>query len=160
MVEVYFSFLKLPPMQKVFYPKHIEWWIFGMSLPIGPIQMKFSQIIVVMVWWWISLGLFSQLTWWAWLDKVTAIIAVLPIFLITLTIAFFRISELTLIPFVAKMIQSYFIDTPKKYFVNYDKIDSFDVTKLLLRELEPDHNMIERHEEVEDSKRDSLKSYA
>lgn len=50
-------------------------------------------------------------------------IVALPIFLIFVFIAFFKYSELTLLPFIAKMIRTYFLDVTKKFQINYQKPD-------------------------------------
>lgn len=52
------------------------------------------------------------------------------VFLIFVIIAFFEISELSLIPFIAKSIRTYFLDVPKKHQMNYEKINP---TELLIK---------------------------
>jgi hypothetical protein len=54
-------------------------------------------------------------------------VVAVPIFLIFVIIAFFQISELSLIPFIAKLIRTYFFDTTKKFQVNFDRADEVDV---------------------------------
>jgi nicotinic acid mononucleotide adenylyltransferase len=48
-------------------------------------------------------------------------------FLLFVFIAFFKMSELGLIPFVAKLVRNLFFDTPRKFQANYDKIDPLKV---------------------------------
>ncbi|MEF2176176.1 MAG: hypothetical protein V3575_06940, partial [Candidatus Absconditabacteria bacterium] len=50
-----------------------------------------------------------------------------------LVVAFFRYSELTLIPFVSKIIRTYFLDETKKYQVNYSKLDKSEVAIKILK---------------------------
>jgi len=43
------------------------------------------------------------------------------VFIIFIVIAFFKISELGLIAFIAKMVRNNFFDTTKKFQINYEK---------------------------------------
>ena len=43
-------------------------------------------------------------------------------------VAFFQISELSLIPFVAKLAKTYIFDSTKKYQINYTKIDAVTIS--------------------------------
>ena len=47
--------------------------------------------------------------------------------MIFVVITFFKISELTLIPFLAKMIRNKFFDTNKKFQVNYEKNNPVEI---------------------------------
>ena len=49
------------------------------------------------------------------------------ILIIFIIIAFFKISELSLLPYIAKLIRNNFFDTKKKYQVNYDKKSPLDI---------------------------------
>lgn len=55
--------------------------------------------------------------------KATALVFSLPLFILCVFIAFFKYSELTLIPFIAKMIRTYFLDVTKKFQINREKPD-------------------------------------
>jgi hypothetical protein len=57
----------------------------------------------------------------------------IPVFIIFVIVAFFKISELPLIPFIAKLFQTYVFDATKKYQVNYEKEDP---TKIAIKEAE------------------------
>jgi uncharacterized membrane protein YccF (DUF307 family) len=46
---------------------------------------------------------------------------------IFITIAFFKISELSLIPFLAKLVRNNFFDTKKKFQENYERENIVDV---------------------------------
>ena len=52
-----------------------------------------------------------------------AFIVAIPIFLVFVFVAFFKYSELTLFPFIAKMIRTYFLDVTKKYQINWLRVD-------------------------------------
>jgi hypothetical protein len=45
-----------------------------------------------------------------------------------MVIAFFNISELNLLAFLAKKIKDSFLDVPKKFQVNYTKTDPIELT--------------------------------
>jgi hypothetical protein len=49
------------------------------------------------------------------------------ILLIFVAIAFFKISELALVPFLAKMVRNNFFDTKKKFQENYTREDPVDI---------------------------------
>jgi len=88
-------------------------------------SVSFIQLIVLAIWTVFSLWTFSAFnnsgSKWVWL--VLAVI----IFLIFLVIAFFNISELNLVAFIAKKIKDNFLDVPKKFQMNYSKTDPIEV---------------------------------
>ncbi len=102
---------------KAFVPRHIDGNMFNMKLQLWPFNITMIQLFILAAWLWISLVIWNSLTK-AWTDKMIAFILVLPIFLIFLVIAFFKISELSLLPFLAKLLRTYFFDEPKKYQLN------------------------------------------
>ncbi|MFZ5341962.1 MAG: hypothetical protein ACOZBL_05595 [Patescibacteria group bacterium] len=67
---------------------------------------------------------------------MSAMIIASPLLIIFLFIAFFKFSELTLIPFISKMIRTYFIDTTQKFQTNYAKPDPLKVSALYLKSSE------------------------
>ena len=73
----------------------------------------------------ISLAIFNQAS--ASGSKMVWLVVALPVFLLFVIIAFFQISELSLIPFIAKLIRTYFFDTTRKYQVNFDRADEVDI---------------------------------
>ena len=111
---------------RVFIPRHISWWMFNMSISMWPINVTLIQLFLLALWVAISLSLWNALTD-AWLDNIVAIILVAPIFIIFLVIAFFKMSELSLLPFVTKLIRTNFFDAAKKFYVNYKKVDPVQV---------------------------------
>lgn len=117
---------------KAFVPRHIDGNMFNMKLQLWPFNITMIQLFILAAWLWISLVIWNSLTK-AWTDKMIAFILVLPIFLIFLVIAFFKISELSLLPFLAKLLRTYFFDEPKKYQLNYKKVDPLEVDKQILR---------------------------
>jgi hypothetical protein len=55
------------------------------------------------------------------------IVLAVPLFLIFVVVAFFEISEMNLVHFLSKMVKTYVLDTPKKFQLNYTRIDPQDV---------------------------------
>ena len=47
--------------------------------------------------------------------------------MIFIIIAFFKISELSLVPYIAKLIRNGFFDAKKKFQVNYEKKNPIDI---------------------------------
>ena len=69
----------------------------------------------------LALGVFNSFSQSG--SRTLGIIIAIPIFLIFVIIAFFKISELSLIPFLAKLIRTYFFDTTKKFQVMFERPD-------------------------------------
>ena len=65
-------------------------------------------------------------------NKFVAIAFALPTTLIAFAIAFFEVSEMGLIEFIAKMLRTHFFDATTKFQVNVEKPDKID---LLLKEI-------------------------
>lgn len=105
---------------KVMFPQHIKKWFFsGAAFSIMGFSISFIQLIILAIWIVFALGTFSAFnnsgSKWTWL--VLAII----IFLIFVVIAFFNVSELNLLAFIAKKFKDSFLDVSKKFQVNYTK---------------------------------------
>lgn len=107
---------------KVFIPRNISGWWFNMNITIGPVTMSIIQLMILAIGLWLTLAVRNTLVKW-WSSKWAAAVIALPLFLICIFIAFFKYSELTLIPFIAKIIRTYFLDTTKKYQINRNKPD-------------------------------------
>lgn len=113
---------------KVFVPRNIEKWLFTMRFQIGPISVSLFQLVLVAVGAGISLVIWNTIVK-SWGNKAAATIVILPVFGIFLFIAFFTISELPLVPFLAKLRRTRFLDTTKKYQSNTTtKIDPLRVS--------------------------------
>lgn len=121
-------FLVIVLIMKVLFPRHIKKGIFAsMNFTIWPITVSLIQLFVL------ALGLAGSF----WIanyflkqgqNKVIAIIFASPLFLISLAIAFFEISEMNLLQFIGKMLRTYFFDTTEKYQVNVTKTNIVDLT--------------------------------
>lgn len=112
---------------KVMFPQHIKKWFFsGMAFSIMWFSISFIQLIIMAIWVVFALWIFSTCNQsgakWAW-----AFLAIL-IFLLFAVIAFFKVSELSLLAFIAKKIKDWFLDVSKKFQVNYTKHDPTEIT--------------------------------
>ena len=61
-------------------------------------------------------------------SKWTGLVFAIIIFIIFLIIAFFQVSELNLLAFIAKKIKDAFLDVQKKFQVNYAKHNPTEIT--------------------------------
>jgi len=106
---------------KVVFPKNIKKWIFGtMSFQIWPFTISIIQLFILALGIALSLGIFNAF----WQEsKAIGIVFAIPVLIIFIIIAFFEVSELPLIPFLAKIAKTYFFDSTKKFQVNYERID-------------------------------------
>lgn len=78
------------------------------------------------------------------INKWLAFVAVLPIFVIFIVIAFFKVSELTLIPFMAKVIQTNILDETKKYQIDVTPIDPIEVALARSKLNEPETSKLDQ----------------
>ena len=111
---------------KVVYPKNIKKGLFaGMTFNIGPLTISIIQMFVLAIGVALALVMFNVFakSW----SKMLGIIFAVIVLVIFIVIVFFNISELSLIPFLAKMARNNFFDTKKKFQENYYKEDPLDV---------------------------------
>jgi len=111
---------------KVMFPQHIKKWFFAwVAFSILWFSVSFIQLIILSIWAVFSLWTFSTFNnsgaKWVW------VILAVVIFLIFVFIAFFKVSELNLLAFIAKKIKDNFLDVSKRYQMNYVKIDPIEV---------------------------------
>lgn len=111
---------------KVFIPKNVSKGLFNMSIQVGPFTISVIQLITVAIGLWVWLGVFNTL-YQNWVSRVIAAFIAIPLLLLFVFIAFFRYSELSLLPFIAKMIQTYFLDVTKKYQIVRHKPDPLKI---------------------------------
>ncbi len=111
---------------KVIYPKNIKRGLLaGMTFNLGPLTISVVQMFVLAVGVALALAAFNGISK-SW-SKALWIFAAIIIIIIFLVIAFFKISELWLVAYIAKLVRNSFFDTKKKYQVNYQKNNSLDV---------------------------------
>jgi len=112
-------------MNKIIVPKHVEAWLFDMWVDIWPFRVKMWQLFIIAVWvaiWW---SIVSKLKPSLWL--FLSIIIASPIFILALVIAFFRKSELYIIPFFIKLVRTYLIWTPRTFQKNIIKPADWEI---------------------------------
>ena len=109
------------------FPQHIKKWFFsGVAFSVMGFSVSFVQLIVLAIWVVCALWVFSAFnnSGAKWAGLVLAVI----IFIIFLVIAFFQVSELSLLAFIAKKIKDSFLDVSKKFQVNYVKHNPTEIT--------------------------------
>ncbi len=134
---------------KIIVPKHVEWGIFDMWVDIWPFRVKMRQLFIIALWvaitFWIANSLMKR-----WMSAIPAIIIWSPGLLIMLFIAFFRKSELSIIPFLMKIIRTYIINTTRTFQRNtvrpaqrqiklhYAKLNKWEEKKITQKDLDKD----------------------
>lgn len=111
---------------KVFFPRNIDWWRLNIWFQVWPIRVTLVQLLIVASWVAMALGIRNAMVK-NWFNKLMAGIFVSPIIMLFLFIAFFKLSELSLIPFIAKFIQTNILDETIKYQINTTPIDQKDI---------------------------------
>lgn len=110
---------------KAVFPKNIQKGILAwLTLNVGPISVSLVQIFILAIG---TAGAFMAFNQFQNTNRVIWVVAAVFVFLIFLVIAFFKISEMNLLEFIIKFIQSNFIDTSQKYQTNYKKNSSLDI---------------------------------
>ena len=142
---------------KVMFPQHIKKWFFAwVAFSILWFSVSFIQLVILSIWAVFALWTFSTFNnsgaKWIWL--VLAII----IFLIFVIIAFFRVSELNLLAFIAKKIKDNFLDVPKRFQVNYEKLDPIEIM-IAKSKQEKWKQRIEIKEEIDVSKLNEIEKW-
>jgi len=142
---------------KVMFPQHIRKWFFsGVAFSVMGFSISFIQLIILAIGIVFALWAFSAFSntgaKWVWL--VIAII----VFVIFLVIAFFNVSELSLLAFTAKKIKDSFLDVPKKVQMNYTKQDPVEVT-IAKSKQEKWKKRIEIKEELDVSKLNEIEKW-
>ena len=112
---------------KVMFPQHIKKWFFsGVAISVMGISISFIQLIILAIGVVFALWVFSTFSnagaKWTWL------VLALGIFILFIIIAFFQVSELSLLAFIAKKIKDVFLDVQKKFQVNYSKHNPTEIT--------------------------------
>lgn len=111
---------------KVTFPKNIKKGILaGMTLNVGPISVTIVQLFLVAVWVGLGLAVFQSVskTW----STAAWVIFALPVLAIFLVMAFLKVSEMGLLEYVAKLFRNKFLDTNKKFQLNFEKDSQIDV---------------------------------
>lgn len=127
-IDMCFIDLKSNKRMKVVFPKNIKKGLLaGMSFDIGPVNLTIFQLFIIAVGAGIALVVFNSLSQWEWWSNAIWIAAAVPIFAIFLVVAFFKISELWLLPFMAKLLRNNFFDVKKKFQNNFVKHNQIEI---------------------------------
>lgn len=97
-----------------------------MTFTIGPLTIGIVQLFILALWVAGSFAIANYLIK-AGNHKIIAIAAASPLTLIACAIAFFEVSEMGLLEFLAKMARTHFFDTTTKFQVNINKPDQTDL---------------------------------
>lgn len=112
---------------KAVFPKNIQKGLLsGLNFSIGPLTISIIQLFILAIGIALALVCFSKFSQTS--KAVWTFFAIL-ILLFFILIAFFKISELNIIAFLAKFIQNNFFDTTKKYQTIFPKPNH---TKILI----------------------------
>ena len=114
---------------KVMFPQHIKKWFFsGAAFSVMGFSVSFIQLIILAVGVVCALWVFSTFSNAG--AKWTGLVIGVLVFLIFVVIAFFQVSELSLLAFIAKKIKDVFLDVQEKFQVNYTK---FNPTEIMIQ---------------------------
>ncbi len=126
---------------KVPFPKNIKKWILaGMTLNLGPISLSIVQLLLVALWVGIALVTFNGVSKSG--STAAWVVFAIPVLLIFLVIAFFKVSEMNMMQYIAKLFRNKFFDTTRKFQINFEKLDQ---TKILIKET----NLEEKTKKIE-----------
>ncbi|MBS8121936.1 hypothetical protein [Candidatus Vampirococcus lugosii] len=122
---------------RVFVPRHISGGMFNMNLSIGPLTISMIQLAIL------AFGAVICLLLWQGLsssgiDGVAAFVIILPVIIIFIVITFFKISELALLPFIAKLLRTYFFDEVRKFQTGKKIVDPQKVLLLRIKQSKPE----------------------
>ena len=111
---------------KVTFPKNIQKWLLaGMQLNLWPVSVSVIQLFLLAVWVGWALAIFTALS--KSVGTAIAVIAAIPIFVFSIALAFFKISEMWMLEYIAKLFRNKFFDVQKKYQINFERNNSTDV---------------------------------
>jgi len=144
-------------MQKVFIPRNISGGWFNMSVQLWPFSISILQLMTLAVGMWLWLGIWNVL-YKNGVGRFAAIVIAFPVFMIFVFIAFFKYSELTLFPFIAKMIRTYFLDVTKKFQINWLRPDPHAINLARFRTTEHDVVIQQKELKIDDKELRKLES--
>ncbi|PZM87005.1 MAG: hypothetical protein DLD55_03625 [candidate division SR1 bacterium] len=110
---------------KAVFPKNIKKGLLsGLNFSIGPLTISLVQLFILAIGIAISLVVFSKFSQ---TSKLAGTFFAILIFLFFVLITFFKISELNIVAFLAKVIQNHFFDSTQKYQTTFNKISKTDL---------------------------------
>lgn len=103
----------------------------GMSINVWPLTISIVQLLLLALGTWLALAVFSGLkdrSGSAW-----ALLFAIPVFVLFIVLAFFKVSEMWMIEYLAKIFRNKFFDVQKKYQINFEKNNE---TEIAIKEAE------------------------
>lgn len=114
---------------KVLFPKHIKKGLLsGMTFQIGPLSIGILQLFILAAGIAVALALFNAA---GKESRAVGLLVAVPVFIIFIIVAFFKISEMGLVQFIAKLARTKLFDTTRKFQVNFEKPDK---TRIIIAE--------------------------
>lgn len=141
---------------KTFFPRNISWSRFGMTVNVWPFTISVLQLVILAMGLWLALSVWNGLYKWGTMSQWGALLVALPIFVFFVIVAFFKISELTLLPFIAKIIRTYFLDTTRKFQINWTKPDPLHTLILKMSKNEQQEIVLKKSLEIDEEKMEKL----
>lgn len=139
---------------KVVYPKNIQkWFLAWLTFTIGPLSLSIIQLFVLAIGIAAGMGIFQAFNKSG--GKVIGIFLAVVVVIIFIAIAFFKMSELSLIPFIAKLVRNNFFDSTKKYQINYQKSNS---TEIKIKEAKSEEEKVSIEQKESSFNKESLKN--
>jgi len=143
---------------KVTFPKNIKKWILsGMTLNMGPVSLSIVQLFLVAVWVGLALAVFQAVSK-SW-SSAAGIVFAIPILIIFLLIAFFKISEMGLLQYIAKLFRNKFFDTTKKYQNNFERYDKTDILIKEFKQEDQKKKIEQKESKLDDTILESIKKW-
>lgn len=110
---------------KAVFPKNIKKGLLsGLNFSIGPLTISIIQLFILAIGIAIALVVFSKFSE---SSKAVGIFFAVVILLFFVLIAFFKVSELNIVAFLAKYIQDHFFNTTQKYQTTFNKINKTEL---------------------------------
>ncbi len=111
---------------KVTFPKNIKKWLLAwMTLNLGPVSVTIIQLFLLAVWVWLALAIFKAASQSG--STVAGIVFAVPVLAIFIVMAFFKVSEMWLLEYIAKLIRNKIYDVPQKFQINFEKENPVDL---------------------------------
>lgn len=112
---------------KVTFPKNIKKGILSwMSLNVWPISITIVQLFLVALWVGLALATFSAVSKTG--TKAAGLLFAIPVLIIFIVIAFFKVSEMWILEYISKLVRNKFFDVQKKYQENFEKQNETEIS--------------------------------
>lgn len=131
---------------KVTFPKNIKKWLLaGMQLNLWPVTVSVIQLFLLALGVGWALAIFTAVSK-TWSTAMWVILAI-PVFVFFIAVAFFKISEMWMLEYIAKLFRNKFFDVQKKYQINFERNNKTEITIKEAKQWEEKSQVIERKQE-------------